>query len=386
MPAYDYLLIGGGMTADAAARGIRDVDAEGSIGLISTETDAPYNRPPLSKGLWRDQEIEEIDRETENLGVTLHLGRRAVTLDRASRTVTDDRGETYGYGRLLLATGGSPRRLRGLEDGVIYYRNLADYRRLRELTAERRSVMVLGGGYIGAELAAALQGAGHDVHMAFPEVNVLDRILPAELAREVSTLFRSKGVTLHRRVTAESVRQSAAGTVVRFADGTEILVDVVVAGLGILPETSLAETAGLGVSDGITVNEFLQTTDPDVYAAGDVASILSPALGIRQRVEHEENANLSGYLAGKAMAGEAEPYTHLPMFYSDLFDQSFQGVGLADSRLETAIDWDEPLKKGTVRYLEDGKVRGVLAWNSWGRLDAARELIGMSERSINARP
>ena len=117
MPAYDYLLIGGGMTADAAARGIRDVDAEGSIGLISAETDAPYNRPPLSKGLWQGQDIEEIDRETASLGVTLHLGRRALTLGRASRTVTDDRGETYGYRKLLLATGGSPRRLRGLACG-----------------------------------------------------------------------------------------------------------------------------------------------------------------------------------------------------------------------------------------------------------------------------
>lgn len=386
MPAYDYLLIGGGMTADAAARGIRDVDSEGSIGLISAENDAPYNRPPLSKGLWQDQEVEEIDRETVSLGVTMHLGRRVVSLDRAGKTVTDDRGETYGYGRLLLATGGSPRRLRGLEDGVIYYRNLADYRQLKELTAERRSVMVLGGGYIGAELAAALRTAGHDVHMAFPEVNILDRILPAKLAHEVSALFRGKGVTLHRRVTAESVRQSTAGTVVRFADGTEILVDVVVAGLGITAETSLAETAGLSVANGVIVNEFLQTDDPDIYAAGDVASIPMPALGIRQRVEHEENANLSGYLAGKAMAGEAEPYVHLPMFYSDLFDQSFQGVGLADSRLETEADWDEPLKKGTIRYLEDGKVRGVLMWNSWGRLDEARELVSMSEQSINVRP
>lgn len=372
---YDYLLIGGGMTADAAARGIRDVDETGSIGLISAETDPPYSRPPLSKGLWRDQQIEDTDRETASLGVNLHLGRRASALDRAARTVTDDHGQLYGYRRLLLATGGQPRRLRGLDDGVIYYRTLADYRHLRQLTRQPRSVLVLGGGYIGAELAAALSGHGHKLHMAFPEVNVLERLLPVALARTVSDRFSEQGVVLHRRLSAESVRRSAAGTVARFDDGTELLVDVVVAGLGIIPDTALAAGAGLAVQDGIIVNEFLQTADPAIFAAGDVASIYSPALGVRRRVEHEENANYSGLFAGRAMAGEAEAYTHLPMFYSDVFDFAFEGVGLVDSRLQTEVHWDEPLESGSIHYLQDGLVRGVLMWNSHGRLDEARSLI-----------
>lgn len=377
MPEYDYLLIGGGMTADAAARGIRELDEHGRIGLISAETDPPYSRPPLSKGLWQDQTEEDIDRWTESLGVDLHLGERALAIDRQQRHVSLSDGRSFGYRRLLLATGGTPRRLKGLEDGVIYYRTLADFRRLQEqLQGGRRKVLILGGGYIGAELAAALVTHDHEVHMAFPERFVLERLLPAELAQSVSQLYTSRGVTLHRRLSAESVRHSHGGPVARFDDGTELLVDVVVAGLGIIPETGLAEAAGLQVADGIIVNEFLQTSDPDIFAAGDVASIHYPALGGRQRSEHEENANSGGLTAGRNMAGAREEYTRLPLFYADLFDVSFEGAGVADSRLDAVSEWTEPGRSGRILYIADGTIRGVLLWNSPGGMAEARKLIG----------
>jgi NADPH-dependent 2,4-dienoyl-CoA reductase/sulfur reductase-like enzyme len=155
----------------------------------------------------------------------------------------------------------------------------------------------------------------------------------------------------------------------------EIAVDGVVAGIGIEPNVKLAAAAGLKIGNGIVVDEFLRTTTPDVYAAGDVANFKSATLGKRFRVEHEDNANSMGRLAGRNMAGANEEYNHLPMFYSDLFELGYEAVGELDSRFETFVDWKEPNKEGVIYYLEDSRVRGVLLWNVWGQVDAARALI-----------
>lgn len=380
MPDYDYLIIGGGMAADSAVRGIREVDEHGTIGLVSEELHPPYDRPPLSKGLWQGQDVTEIMRDTQELNAELHLGRRILALDRAERTALDQHGESYGYGKLLLATGGSPRRLPGADEGVIYLRNLVDYELLRAHTTQPRRVMVLGGGFIGAEITAALTQEGHSVQMAFPEFALLARLLPKELAEYLNDLYRQQGIRLHPGKNAASVeRQADDSSLITFTDRHISRADVVVAGMGIIPEAGLAQSAGLTVSDGIEVDEFLRTSDPDIFAAGDVASIHSPALGVRRRVEHEENANLSGFFAGKAMAGAPEPYTHLPMFYTDLFQLGLEGVGLVDSRLETVTRWEEPYVKGAVWYLADGRLQGALMWNNWGQLDGVRAQIESAE-------
>jgi NADPH-dependent 2,4-dienoyl-CoA reductase/sulfur reductase-like enzyme len=148
-----------------------------------------------------------------------------------------------------------------------------------------------------------------------------------------------------------------------------------VAGIGIAPNLGLAKEAGLAVNTGILVNEFLRTSQPDIYAAGDVAEYYDHTLGVRRRVEHEDNANTMGRLAGRAMAGDAEPFWHLPFFYSDLFELGYEAVGEVDARLETVADWREPYHEGVVYYMQAGRVRGVLLWNVWGQVDAARHLI-----------
>jgi len=382
VPEYDYLLVGGGMAADSAARGIREVDSDGTIGLISSEETEPYERPFLSKVLWASSDEEGLFRDTAALGVTLHLGRQAVSIDRSSRTVRDDGGTVYRYGKLLLATGGTPRRLKGSDEGVLYYRSLAHYRRLRELTAEPgQEVLIIGGGYIGAELAAALVQAQQEVTMAFPEEGIMERLLPEDLSAFVSDYYRERGVKLLNGQLVESVVRTAAGRkLVTFTDGSTLEADVVVAGLGIIPDTRLADEAGLETADGIRVNATLQTSDPDIYAAGDAAAIHSGMLNRWRRVEHEENANLTGFFAGQAMAGEPQEYTHLPMFYSDLFDLGFEGAGIADSSLETVSEWDgATFGSGTIWYLEEGIPVGVIMWNRWGKLEEARERISRGE-------
>jgi NADPH-dependent 2,4-dienoyl-CoA reductase/sulfur reductase-like enzyme len=161
----------------------------------------------------------------------------------------------------------------------------------------------------------------------------------------------------------------------KLSDGSTLAADAVVAGLGITPNVQLAEAAGLKVDNGIVVNEHLQTSDPDIYAAGDVAAFPAPALGRRLRVEHENAAITMGTRAGKCMAGQDAPYDELPFFYSDLFDLGYEAVGTLDSRLETVEQWVTPFREGVVYYLDAGRVRGVLLWNTWGQVDAARTLI-----------
>jgi 3-phenylpropionate/trans-cinnamate dioxygenase ferredoxin reductase component len=372
---YKYLIIGGGMTADAAVGGIRQLDGEGSIGLIGEEPSPSYDRPPLSKGLWRGDSVEDIWRNTQEQGVDVHLGLMAQVLEPRNRHLTDERGEVYTFEKLLLATGGRPRRLPFGEDRIIYFRTLEDYRKLRTLAEQGRRFAVIGGGFIGSEIAAALAMNGKEVVMLFPKEAIGSHAFPADLARFLNGFYREKGVEVLAGETVSGLETQTKKLDVRTSGGQEITVDGVIAGIGIEPDVRLAEGAGLEVGNGIVVDEFLRTSSPDVYAAGDVANFYNPDLDKRLRVEHEDNANTMGLLAGRNMVGAAEPYHHLPFFYSDLFELGYEAVGEVDARLETVADWKDLGREGVVYYLREGQVRGVLLWNVWEQVDAARRLI-----------
>jgi 3-phenylpropionate/trans-cinnamate dioxygenase ferredoxin reductase subunit len=364
--SYRYLIVGGGMTADSACRGIRDHDGDGSIGLVGAEEHAPYSRPPLSKALWQGKDESSIWRGTADLGVDLLLGRRIVSLDLDARRAADDAGEEYAYERLLLATGGKPRHLPDAPD-AIYFRTLDDYRRLREAATEGTAVLVVGGGFIGSEIAAALRSNGAQVTMVFPENGIGARLFPAELARFVTDYYREKGVDVRAGELAGAEHISAA--------------EVVVAGLGIEPDTGLASAAGLRVNDGVVVDDRGRAEGrDDVFAAGDVARFPALALGTEMRVEHEDHANTHGRTVGANMAGADTAYDHLPFFYSDLFDLGYEAVGEVDSRHETVEHWREPGREGVVAYVDgQGRPRGFLLWNVWGKVDDARGLIAAGE-------
>jgi NADPH-dependent 2,4-dienoyl-CoA reductase/sulfur reductase-like enzyme len=377
---FKYLIVGGGMTGDAAVHGIRELDGGGSIGVIGAEPHPPYNRPPLSKGLWKGKPLESIWREREDRGVTYHRGRTARSLDAANKRVTDDQGTVHTFDKLLLATGATPRRLAFGGEQVIYYRTLDDYRRLRALCEKGRRFAVIGGGFIGSEVAAALAMSGREVVLAFPDDGVSARLFPADLARSLNDYYREKGIEVLTGTTAVGIDSSRGKPVLKVRDtrsGQEksIEVDGVVAGIGVQPNVELAQAAGLETANGIRVDASLRTKHPDIFAAGDVASSHNPVLDQWLRVEHEDNANTMGRLAGRAMAGEAVNYDHLSSFYSDLFDLGYEAVGELDPRLETVADWKTPYREGVVYYLRGGRVRGVLLWNVWEQVDAARRLI-----------
>jgi 3-phenylpropionate/trans-cinnamate dioxygenase ferredoxin reductase subunit len=253
------------------------------------------------------------------------------------------------------------------------------------LIEEKKRIAVIGGGFIGSELAASLTMNGAKVSLVFPGAGIGSQLFPTDLALFLNDYYREKGVDVLTGEKVTGLSETSGNLGVRLqheSTGLEqgIDADAVVAGLGTEPNIDLAQAAGVTVDDGILVDEFLRTNHPHVFAAGDVASYPDQALGKRRRVEHEDNAKSMGRRAGRNMAGEVEPYTHLPFFYSDLFDLGYEAVGEVDSRRETFEDWKVPLKEGVVYYLDDGKVCGVLLWNVWNQVDAATALIKKNER------
>ncbi len=363
------------MTADAAVHGIREIDANGTIGLISQEEEKPYDRPPLTKGLWKDKTLDSIWRHTENEHVEFHPGRNIEAVAPQQKRAVDDARNVYTYDKLLLATGGRPRLLPFGEEQIIYYRTVADYRRLREQTDKNTRFVVIGSGFIGSEIAAALAMNQKEVTMVFPGKSICERVFPQDLSQFLNSFYQEKGVKLLVGESVTGLETRGAELVLKTKGGQTLATSAVVAGLGIQPNFELAQSAGLKTDNGIIVNEFLQTTHPDIYAAGDVATFYNPSLGKHLRVEHEDNANTMGKIAGHNLAGKKEPYHHLPFFYSDLFELGYEAVGELDSKLETFADWKTPFREGVVYYLNAGRVRGVLLWNVWGQVDAARALI-----------
>jgi len=380
MPDYTYVIVGGGMTAAAAIGGIREVDRDGTIAVIGAEPHVPYDRPPLSKGLWKGSPMESIWRKIDSHAVSIHERRTVQNVDRINKRVTDDQGISYGYSKLLLATGATPRRLPFGGDGIIYFRTLNDYQRLRGMADQGTRFVTIGGGFIGSEIAAALAMNGKQVVMVFPDAAIGGRMFPPELANFLSDYYREKGVEVLAGMSVIGCETRGGKTIVTIRDkrtqaDREIVADGVVAGIGVEPNIELAQVAGLTLDNGIRVDSSLRTSDPNIYAAGDVASFFSRSLNVWRRVEHEDNANTMGALAGAAIAGRDVSYEYLPFFYSDLFELGYEAVGDVDSRLEIMADWKTPNREGMVYYLRDGKVRGALLWNIFGQVDAARKLI-----------
>lgn len=380
MTHYRYLIIGGGMTADAAAKGIRELDGEGSIGLLSMEPDPPYDRPPLTKGMWKGKPREKIFRKTQQKNVNLHLGTRATALDPAQKRVTDQNGSAYTYEKLLIATGGKPTRLPFGQDQIVYYRTLRDYDHVRALTNEKQHFIMIGGGYIGSELAAGLTTVGKKVTLILSGETVNGPKFPRGLGEFLNQYYRDRGVEVRAQESATGVEMRGDRVIVHTIGVNDKTAhdyegDAAVAGLGIKPNVELAQSAGLSVDNGILVDEFLQTNLPDIYAAGDVANVYKPLLEKRMRIEHEDNSNAMGRAAGRNMAGASEKFEYQPYFYSDLFDLGYEAVGDLSPKLEIVEEWQEPYKKGILYYLGDGRVRGVVLWNVWNKLDDARRLM-----------
>lgn len=402
--SYDYVIVGGGVVSYSAAKAIHQQDPKASIAVIGADPNPAVYRPDLSKKLWTDPkyDFDQIWLHTDtDADADVATGTTVVSIDPAQRTVTTDSGQTIGYRTLLLATGGDPKQLEGLPAGerVIYYRTVADYRRLRSLTGPGTSAIVVGGGYIGSEVAAGLAVTDTEVTLVYPAEHLLGNMFPADIVEHIEAQFTAHGVKLvpGTRVTGGALRHhqgvegEAAETVLLNTDtGEQLSAEVVVLGLGISVDDELAADAGLQVDDGVVVDADLRTSDQNIYAAGDVANYPDKLLG-RRRVEHVDNAEAMGKRAGANMAGDVAPYDYTPLFFSDLFDDGYEAVGRLDSSLTMVQDWNSEHSAAVVYYAvpvqsEKLQVVGVLLWNIFGKTDEARAVIaGTEEKPVTAR-
>jgi len=377
MKKYSYIIIGGGMTAGSAISGIREIDKSGPILAISKENALPYNRPPLSKKLWTGGEEQNIYLDFDENNVDFQLNTQVLSINPELKRVVVSSGDVFSYEKLLLATGGSVKQLPfGRDDLIHYYRTIEDYHTLKSLTKQKRNFAVIGAGFIGSEIAAALAINGMQATLIEAGPGIGWKVFPEDLVQFLNDYYREKGVIILAGVNIESLERTEHCIEIKFEKSDALMVEAVIAGVGIMPNVELAQDCELAVQDGIQVNEILQTSEPSIFSAGDVANFYSPILDRRIRVEHADNAQTMGKTAGRNMADANDPYTYLPLFYSDMFDLGYEAVGILDSRLETFADWQEKYQKGVVYYLEDGRVVGVLLWNVWGKTDAAREVIG----------
>lgn len=373
---FDYLMIGGGMAAGYAVKGIREVDQTGTIAILSSDKDEPYERPALTKKLWTDDDFteEDIPITSSNESGSIMLLETVVTrIDKDNQTVTIEDGTSIGYKKLLLATGGEPQTIDGPEDDhVIAFRSWDDYRHLRNFSGENQHVIVVGGSYIGTELAANLALNQTRVTFIYPQEALGDNRFPKELAEEYEQVYRDAGIELISGTKAESYTKDGGSIVVTLENGSSITGDTLVLGLGVSPRYSLAKEAGLEVEDGVIADEYLCSSDPNIWVAGDIVSYPDPILG-RNRIEHVDHARNSGTTAGKNMAGANEPYNYTPYFYSVVFDISWKAIGTLDPSLDILIDEVDDGK--VVYYLQENKPVGILTWNIEPDLDQVRSVL-----------
>lgn len=377
---FKYIIIGGGLAGASAVEGIRERDTSGTIALIGKEDRLPYDRPPLSKGLWLGKTtLAEIPVHDEAFykshGVHLFLNTEIVDIDRPKNQVIDRNRTHYSYEKLLLASGGAPRILSFGQGAVQYYRTVDDYLLLKEAAEHSETFLLLGGGFIAGELASALTVNGKKVTIVFPDQYLLQKVLPTSLAAYVTDYYRAKGIEVISGDVAVDAERTGGQVHVRTKSGRRPTADHAVVAIGLNLHTEMAKRTGLKIENGIAVNSFLQSSDPAVYAAGDIAYYPSKSLDKNIRLEHWNNAQALGRHAGKNMAGTNRPFEYLPYFWSDLFDLGFEAVGELDSRFHTIQDWKEEFREGVVYYLDGGKLKGILLWNVWEKVDDARRLI-----------
>jgi NADPH-dependent 2,4-dienoyl-CoA reductase/sulfur reductase-like enzyme len=370
-----YLLIGGGLAAFHAAKQARRADAEGSILLVSEEPLPPYDRPPLSKEYLRGEFtletilFEPADKLAEQQ-IDLALGQPVTALDAGNKVATLADGDTVHFEKALIATGGRPIPLPvpGADlAGVHYLRTQADAAAIGEEAQAGRKAVVVGAGFIGLEVAASLTQRGVQATVIEAMPHIWPRFADADLAGHFQRYCEAKGVSFFTGDQVTELRGSGRVSSVVTKSGASIDCDFACIGIGIRPNVELAQAAGLQVDNGIVVNEFLQTSDPDIYAAGDVINYPDTIFGKRKRVEHWGHAEYAGQVAGRNMAGVPTAYNFLTYVWSDIFDLHLEFAGDESEHDKTIRRGNPAENKFTVLYMKDGRITAYFAVNTEAR-------------------
>ena len=379
-----HVIVGGGLAGAKAAETLRQEGFDGRLVLIGAEQVRPYERPPLSKDYLRGEAgREKVWVHDESFyaehRIELVTGRTAVSLDTRGTELELDGGERLRYDRLLLATGAEPRRLSipGAElDGVVYLRSVEDSDALRERLDRGGAVVVVGAGWIGAEVAASARQRGLDVTVVEPASVPLERVLGTEVGEIYRDIHTDHGVRMLMGTGVEAFEGGAAVERVRTSDGRQLDCDFVVVGVGVEPRTGLAARAGIALDNGILVDEQLQTGVPGVFAAGDVANAHHPFYGEPIRVEHWANALNQGPAAARNMLGRPDPYERLPYFFSDQYDVGMEYSGFARSWDRVVLRGDPASRAFVAFWLVEDRVVAGMNVNVWDVNDHVKRLIG----------
>jgi 3-phenylpropionate/trans-cinnamate dioxygenase ferredoxin reductase subunit len=378
-----HIIVGASLAGATAAATLREEGFDGRVVLIGAEEHRPYERPPLSKDYLRgeagrDKLYVHPDGFYADHDLELRLGSTAVELDTSGRTLTLDDGDRLGYDRLLLATGAEPRRLSipGAElDGVLYLRIVDDSDALRERLDAGGSVVVVGAGWIGSEVAASARQRGLDVTVIDPLSVPLERVLGAEIGAVYRDIHTDHGVRMLMDTGVAAFEGDRKVERVRTSDGSELECDFVVVGVGVQPRTGLGAEAGIAVDDGVVVDARLRTGADGVFAAGDVASAHHPLYGERIRVEHWANALNQGPAAARNMLGRDAPYERLPYFFSDQYDVGMEYSGFARSWDRVVVRGDPAAREFIAFWMDGDRVLAGMNVNVWEVTDAIQRLI-----------
>jgi 3-phenylpropionate/trans-cinnamate dioxygenase ferredoxin reductase subunit len=382
------VIAGGGLAGAKAAEGLREEGYEGAIVLLGAEPDPPYERPPLSKGFLqgeqpRDEALVHPRDYYERAGVELRTGTTVDSIDVDAREVALADGERIGFDRLLIATGARSRKLpiAGADlAGIHTLRDLGDSERLAAALSGGARLAIVGGGWIGAEVAASARTLGAEVDLIERGPVVLGAVLGEELGGMFEGLHREHGVRIHANAAVAGFAGADRVEAIRLESGEEIACDVALVAVGAVPAVELAEAAGLAVEDGIVVDEALETSAPGIFAAGDVANAWRPFYGRRFRIEHWANALEQGGRAARTMLGRPAGEEALPYFFTDQYDLGMEYTGLADGTDELVVRGDVEARELIAFWLREGRVVAGMNVNVWDVNEEIAALIRSGAR------
>lgn len=378
------VVIGAGHAAGQAAASLRQEKYEGEITIIGDEPHVPYQRPPLSKQyLSGEQAIDKVYLRQEKFytdkDVTLKLNTRATAVDAGGHTVTLDNGETLSYDKLMISTGSRPRKLNIQSSdlaGIHYLRTIADVDQIRAEMSSGKKLVIVGGGYIGLEVASVGVAQGLEVHVLEMEERILQRVTTPEMSAYYHQLHSGRGVNLHTSTGVTGFQGDERVQQVLCRDGVAYDADLVIVGIGIIPNIELAEAAGITCDNGIVVDDHCRTSGPDIYAAGDCTNHPNPLLNRRLRLESVPNAMEQARVSASNMLGGDKTYASIPWFWSDQYELKLQMVGFSADGDSQVIRGDMASNEFAVFYMNDGKVVAADAVNSPREFMVCKQLVG----------
>ena len=366
------VILGGGMVAGYAAKQFVELGLpKGELAILSADNAVPYERPPLSKGFLAGKDTEDAikinaDDFYKKQGIELRLNCEVASLDLKRKRLVLKGGDEFGFEKLIIATGARPRTLNipgSTLHNLFYLRSMSDSKTIRRAAEKAKHALVIGGGFIGMEVAAVLAQKGIGVTMVLSDDRVFKRLFSPEMSSFFETYYAAQGVRL---IKSTSVTEFRGDRVVRSAllgDGQSIECDLVVAGIGVTPAIEVGKNSGLDIDDGITVNEYLQSSHPDVFAAGDVANYQDVLFGKRRRVEHWDNAVSQGQYCAKSLMGDKAPFRHVPYFFSDVFDLSYEYWGDSSGAEQVVYRGDLSSNSFSVWWVREQRLVAAFAMN-----------------------